>query len=222
MKNGFIAGLLILLASVGCLARDFGWAARDNSVFPIGWTADGACFAYGTFDYSIMISNQGRLRIAVRNMKTDKDLWEHSQSWDEGNTGDGSGDIVPRTAAEAWNRVKNTVEPRLAKFKIVTGGPVAPDRFPIVNGDSLDIGIAEQPEADYQVPYTVRAVSRNLGSKTIHQGARPTGNELSLLGYFPSPDGTRIAVILIERSFSFPFPSYYVIGCHTKNGFKKD
>jgi hypothetical protein len=222
MKSVFIFWLMILLVSGAGWCQDFGWAAGEESVFPIGWTADGTCFAYGTFDYSIMISNQGRLRIAVRNMKTDQDLWEHSQRWDEGNAGDGSGDIVPRTAAEAWNRVKNTVEPRLAKLKIVTGGPGDLTRFPIVNGDSLDIAISEQPEADYQVPYTVRAISRNLGSKTIHQGARPTGNELSLLGYFPSPDGTRIAVTLIERGFSFPFPSYYVIGCHTKNGFKKD
>jgi hypothetical protein len=115
------------------------------------------------------------------------------------------------------------VEPRLAGLKIVTGGPGELARFPMVNDyDSLDITVADQPETDYQTPYEVRAVSRSLGTKTIHQGVRQTGNELALLGYFPSPDGNRIAVVLVERSFSRPFPSYSVIGCHTRSGFKKE
>jgi len=222
MDTWLVVELSLVLAAAAGPRPDFGWAARDHSVFPIGWTADGSCFAYGTFDYSIMISNQGNLRIAVRDLKTDSDLWDYTKYWDEGNAGDGSGDMVPRTTAEAWDLVKGAVEPRLTGSKILTGGPRDLTRFPMLDGDARDITITEEPEADSRVPYTVKAVSRSRGTKTICQNTRAAGNELSLLGYYANPDGSRIAVVVVESSFSWPFPAYHVIGCHTRNGFKKE
>jgi hypothetical protein len=222
MRSKLIAGLIMVLAALPCPGQGYDWAAKENGIFPIGWTSDGACFAYGTFDYSMMISNQSRLNVAVQNMKTDKVLWQHGRSWDEGNAGDGSGDILPRSASEAWSREKNRIDPKLAQFKIVTGGPGSPAKFPITNGDSLGVKIIELRSENYRDSFQVKAVSRNLGSKTICQAEKASpGNDLVLLGYFPSPDGMRIAVIIEERGCNFPYPSYHVIGCSTKSGFKK-
>jgi hypothetical protein len=102
-------------------------------------------------------------------------------------------------------------------------GSATPCEFPIRDNDSLRATIIERPGEGYQDSFQVRAVSRNLGVKTIYEGAKSSaGNELVVLGYFPNADFSRIAVVIEERSFSFPFPNYYVIGCHTKNGFKKE
>lgn len=211
--------LLMFLTSIPCLAQDFGWAADDSTFFPIGWTKDGTLFAYGSFGYSIMISNQSYIHIAVQNVITDEVVWGFSKNWDEGNVGEGSSEpSAPRSSGEAWELVSVIVEEQLSQFKIKTGGAGEPAKFPLHNGDELSVEIVELKGDNYEV----RAVSWNLGVKTIFKSVKSSiGNELSLLGYFPNPDGSRIAVILQERGFSTPFPAYYVIGCHLRVGFKK-
>ena len=46
MINRIIACLIVLLASIPCLAQDYTWAMQGGSFFPFGWTADGTHFAY--------------------------------------------------------------------------------------------------------------------------------------------------------------------------------
>jgi hypothetical protein len=86
----------------------------------------------------------------------------------------------------------------------------------------LNVEIVEEPEVDFAVHYSVRAVSGILGVKTILRSVKNAGSELSLLGYFPNPDWSRIAVILAVRD---PYPpyltSYHVIGCHLEYGFER-
>lgn len=214
--------LLLAALVVPCPAQDFGWAAKENGIFPIGWTADGVCFAYGTYDFSPMISNQARLSITVQNMKTDKVLWKHSSNWDETNAGDGSGDILPGSAAQAYEWKKGIIDPKLAALKMRTGGPSSLARLPMVDGDSLDVELVVTRSETYNDSFQVRAVSRNLGSKIIYRQALScTGNEVDVLGYFPNPNGMRIAVLVMERSLSYPFPNYHLVGCNTKSGFVK-
>jgi len=59
MSSSLITGFILLLASFPCPAQDFGWVAEGSHVFPVGWTADGACIDNGAFGYSLLFSTQG-------------------------------------------------------------------------------------------------------------------------------------------------------------------
>ncbi|MEW5813910.1 MAG: hypothetical protein AB1798_00745 [Spirochaetota bacterium] len=224
--------LFMCLTSIPGLAQasqDFGWAVpRDGAFFPIGWTKDGTLFAYGVFGYSTMISNHSYIRIAVQNLITDQIVWDYREDWDEGNLGGNGGNDSPPPptmvyeSGEAWEMVRGSVEEHLYRFKIETGGIAIPARFPLQNGDELSVELVELKKGEYEVSYAVRAVSKNLGVKTIFNGVAFEMSDLSLLGYFPNPQVSRLAVILQQANYISTFPfDYIVIGCHLKAGFEK-
>jgi hypothetical protein len=201
--------------------QDFGWAAKSTNFFPIGWTRDGTLFAYGSFWYSMMSANSSHIVVAVQDIVNDRVVWDFEKNWEESLSGD-TVIYVPGSSDGAWKEIQAVVEQPLSQNKIETRGNSDPVRFPIQNGDELNVEIVEMPEVNSAIPFAVRAVSRNFGVKTIFSSVRDAMNEASVLGYFPSPDGTRIAVIFVVRNAYPPYsPAYHVIGCHREFGFEK-
>ncbi|KAB2887864.1 MAG: hypothetical protein F9K32_18540 [Desulfobulbaceae bacterium] len=203
--------------------QDFGWAANNAGFFPIGWTRDGTYFAYGTFSYSMTIFNSSCIRVVVQDIVSDQVVWNFQNNWAESLAGD-IVMYVPNSSEAAWKEIQATVEEPLYQYQIETGGYSKPAPFPLQSdGDELNIEITEQPEVDYTIPFEVRAVSNNLGVKRIFRSVRDPMSEISVLGYFPNPDGSRIAVIIAVSNVYYPpyATTYHVIGCHREFGFEK-
>lgn len=189
--------------------------------FPIGWSSDGRLFAYATFDYSISIAASSNFSVSVRDMATDKLAWWFTRGWEESLRGDESDPPPPPSSVgAAWDLSSGEVVPHLTKHGIVPGGPAVAGQFPLEEGgDALTLEIVEDEEGGF----TVRVNSEKLGGKIIakeHKG--DPKNLLSVVGYYRSPKGARIAVVLREDlAHRWGYASYYVIGCHLRSGFRK-
>jgi hypothetical protein len=221
--------LFLTAASAAAPAQDFGWAMRAKpqnpgeaaGFFPIGWTSDGRLFAYATFDYSISIATSCNLSVSVRDMATDKLAWWFTRGWEESLRGDESDPPPPPgSAGAAWEQVADEIVPHLRKYGITPGGPAMAGQFPLEEGgDALTLEIEENGDGGF----TVRVNSEKLGSKVIaRENKADPQNRLSVLGYYRSPNGPRLAVVLREDLYSrWGYASYSVIGCHLKSGFRK-
>ncbi len=234
--RGLFAAILSLVLAAAAPAQDFGWAMRAEpqnpgaaaGFFPIGWAcaepgrgaSDGRLFAYATFDLSLSIAVSSNLSVFVRDMETDKLAWWYTRGWEESLRGEGDEPQPPRSIGAAWDRSQSEAAPHLARHGIVPGGPAAPGRFPVEEGgDALTLEIEENGEGGF----TVRVNSEKLGSKVItRENKADPQNQLSVLGYYRSPKGPRIAVVLKEDLHSrWGYANYHVIGCHLKSGFRK-
>lgn len=229
MKRLVPLALLLMAFSSACLSQDFGWAMRGEpqnpgdapGFFPIGWSVNGNLFAYATFDYSICIATSSNLSVSVRDMVTDKLIWWFTRGWEESLRGDESDPPPPpHSAGAAWRQASEEVVPQLKKHGIVPGGPAMAGQFPLEeDGDDLTLEIVEDQEGGF----TVRVNSERLGSKVIaRENKADPLNQLSVLGYFRSPNSPRIAVVLKEDLYSrWGYSNYFVIGCHLRSGFRK-
>jgi hypothetical protein len=228
MRNLFTAILSLTFAALAP-AQDYGWAMRAkpqspgeaSGFFPIGWSADGRLFAYATFDYSISVAASSNLSVSVRDMVTDKVVWWFTRGWKESLRGDESDPPPPPgSAGVAWEQVADEIVPHLRKYGIAPGGPAMAGQFPLEEGgDALTLEIEENGDGGF----TVRVNSEKLGSKVIaRENKADTQNRLSVLGYYRSPQGPRLAVVLREDLYNrWGYSNYYVIGCHLKSGFRK-
>ncbi len=213
-----LAGLLlIVLLTVPAISQEpryFGPYLED-SFFPIGWSDDGKAYAYGWFEVTRVISNGSRIVINIQNVITDELLWQNSNTWDEGNVGDG-GEYYPDTALKAWEFVAGETNEELERMDIWGGVGEGVRSFPMETADGISIEVEEYDEG---TGYDVFARSDELGWKLISRGEKLMDTDLSVYGYVRSPDGTRVAVVMNLRSWDSAYSTYWVIGCHLSVGF---
>jgi hypothetical protein len=191
----------------------------DDTFFPIGWSDDGRQFAFGWFETTQMISNGSQITLIVQDIVTDDVLGAIGRAWDEGNVGP-PGDPCPRTAAAAWELVAAEGDALLEGFDIWGGTGAGLLRFPMQGEHAVEIEIREGGPG-----HTVHAIKRDAGSPEPQEkrisADEEYANDVSVVGYVPSPDSSRIAVVLRVVPFDRPFSEYRVVGCHLTAGFGK-
>lgn len=95
-------------------------------------------------------------------------------------------------------------------------GPIS--TFPYGDRDEITMEIPMTGETGF----SLKAHSRKLGVKTIFTGKKYPDCELALLGYFPSPGGLRMAMVIEENLSPMSYSNYHVVGCNLKTGFRKE
>jgi hypothetical protein len=190
---------------------------EDDSFFSIGFSSDGNQFAYGWFEVTHMISNASTISIVVRDLRTDKVIYEKKKEWDEGNVGPEDAGWYPSDAKRAWEVIEKEVNKKFVELDIRGGAGAGVLPFPVG-----DLGLnVEVSEFEAEPGYGVYAFSENLGEKMISSGSDIDDIDLlSVKGYVWNPAEIRIGVIMYRASYG-PWSHYYVIGCHTSSGFKK-
>jgi hypothetical protein len=189
----------------------------EGGVFSLGWNAKGNRFAYGIFSTTMMISNGSRLSLAVLDLVDDKVLWQGGNTWDEGNVGGEEAGYYPRSVDAAWQTLSASASAALAGQGIKRTPPAPPDSFPLTRGG--DVVTVEVKSDRDKGTYELWAVSDNLGRKKISSGQAI--DEVRAEGYYLSPDGSRMAVV-VNLGMQGAYPGTQVVGCHLKAGFKKD
>lgn len=225
-KRVVMSVLLGILAIAPCVGQDFN-PPEEAGFFPIGWSEDGAAFAYGWFATSIMIQNSSHLQIVIQDLVTDEILWKGGETWEESNVGgpEDTSPPAPRYPGKAWDLYYETAAEALHAYGIMEEGGTPFTSSPLVEGDSLWAEIVlmgEDPVVGIPAGafYEVYAYSANRGEKRISGGETAPDIEMEVAGYVVNPQGSRMAVVLQIVSFVSRYPVYEVIGCHLKAGFE--
>ena len=186
----------------------------DDSFFPIGWSQNGRLVAYGWFETTQMISNGSRIMIKVQDVVTDKVIYQHGKTWDEGNAGPGLEEYYPTSARRAWEIISDHVNPKLLELGIQPGAGAGVQSFPMEEDPFIRIEIR-----GYQEPgHSIWAGADTLGEKRISGGESEPDN-INIQGYLWNPQGTRIAVVINTLDFNMPYSDFKIVGCHISSGF---